>query len=322
MRLSACAVLVVAMLGLVCRASAADARQTPPVRSLAGFLAELDRLGTAVEQLDERSPEHVMFVLGAVPRTWQVVTPRASFDVSSEWLRRSLTDWRTKPDAAARARIVERLHAIRFDAAAFERTPDDVSATLARLRTILSDPEFRFRHGPTWLDRLRQRALQWFIALLERALGSSAVPTLTNVIVYALIGLVVVLVAVWTYRSLRGSAALDTVLPDRIPLAARPWTLWLADARAAAAGGRWPDAVHFAYWCGVSFLEGQGAWRPDRSRTPREYLRLLAPPHDRRAALHALTRLLEQVWYGTVAADASSFDEALAQLRKLGCPPL
>jgi hypothetical protein len=325
MRRSAWVIIVIAVLGPACLASAANARQTPlPETSLADFLVQLDRLESAVDQLDERSPERVAFVLAAVPRTWLVVASRARFEVSSGWLRRALTDWRTKPDVSARTLIVERLRAIRSDAAAFEQAPDDVSAMLARLRAVLSDPAFRFRHGPTWLDRLRQRALLWFIRLLGRALGSSAVPTVTNAIVYALIGLVVVLVAVWTYRAVRRSAALDmeTVVPDRIPLAARPWTVWLTDARVAAAEDRWPEAIHFVYWCGISFLEGQGAWRPDRSRTPREYLGLLASSHDRRPALHALTRLLEHVWYGTDAADASSFDEALAELRKLGCPPL
>ena len=102
-------------------------------------------------------------------------------------------------------------------------------------------------------------------------------------------------------------------LPDRTsrPRLALPYTV---------VAGR--DAVHLAYWCGIAFLEAEGAWKTDPSRTPREYLRLLAPASARVAPLAALTRSFERVWYGTDRADGATYDEAVSELRKLGCPSL
>jgi hypothetical protein len=104
----------------------------------------------------------------------------------------------------------------------------------------------------------------------------------------------------------------------------RPWSEWLAEARAAAARGDTRAAIRAVYWCAIAFLETQGAWRADPSRTPREYVRLLAGgPQSASAhtpALRGLTRMLEQIWYGTSPADATRYAEALDHLKSLGCP--
>jgi hypothetical protein len=162
--------------------------------------------------------------------------------------------------------------------------------------------------------------LRWILKLLGRMIGSSALPTLTNVAVYGLIGVAVLLVALWMLRALRRGAARDEPLLDLHTAAARPWDEWIADARAASAAGDWRQAIRLAYWCGIVFLEARGAWRPDASRTPREYLRVLPAASTHEPALRSLTGLLERVWYGAGAADAASFDEALGHLRMLGCP--
>jgi hypothetical protein len=70
----------------------------------------------------------------------------------------------------------------------------------------------------------------------------------------------------------------------------------------------------------VAFLEAKGAWRPDRARTPREYLRLLPASSDDGATLAAITRRFELVWYGNASADAEAFAESVANLKKMGCP--
>jgi hypothetical protein len=315
--------LVVLLSLLSLMPAAAEGQATPPL-SLPEYVARLDRLLADVAQLDDQHADRAAPILADVPAEWRVAGPNRTFEVQADWLRRDLDAWRRRPDAGARARLLERLRLVRADAASYAApgAPVDSSDARARLTSILADREFRGLHGPTWLDRLRQRALALLLRLLGRVLGSSAIPTITNVLVYVLIGLVVLLVAVWAYRTLRRSATLDTIFPDHIPELARPWTVWLADARDAAAQGHWHQAVRLAYWCAISFLEGQGAWRPDRSRTPREYLRLLPAASAHGPQLKALTRLLEHVWYGTQPADAARFDEALAELKKLGCPPV
>jgi len=88
---------------------------------------------------------------------------------------------------------------------------------------------------------------------------------------------------------------------------ARDWQLWLADARRAAAAGEWRDAIHFVYWAAISRLESKRLWPADRTRTPREYLALMAAEDPRRTGLSSLTRSFERVWYGGRAADESDY---------------
>jgi hypothetical protein len=100
---------------------------------------------------------------------------------------------------------------------------------------------------------------------------------------------------------------------------ARDWRLWLEDARTAANAGQWRDAVHLAYWAGISHLEESGAWVPDRARTPREYLRLLSRASTVRAVLGDLTGQFESIWYGGRGAAAEDFQQTLRFLEQLGC---
>jgi hypothetical protein len=93
----------------------------------------------------------------------------------------------------------------------------------------------------------------------------------------------------------------------------------MAEARAAAAKGEWRDAIHLAYWAGISFLERQGHWKPDRARTPREYLRLLSSASEHRDTLTGLTRIFEVTWYAKRGANEAAFSQTLAALEKLGC---
>jgi len=148
------------------------------------------------------------------------------------------------------------------------------------------------------------------------------VPTLSDILVYVLVAFGVIVLALWAYRSLAVEARTQSIVPEHVAVSARAWQIWFADAQKAAARGDWREAIHLAYWSGVSFLEARGAWAPDRARTPREYLRLLASSSEHRPALTALTKNFELVWYGTDAADASRFGEALANLEALGCRPL
>ena len=109
------------------------------------------------------------------------------------------------------------------------------------------------------------------------------------------------------------------VIPTDLPVSAKEWAIWLAEARAAAAKGEWRDAIHLAYWAGISFLERQGFWKPDRARTPREYLRLLSASSEHRETLAALTRIFELAWYAKRGAGEADFSRTLAELEKLGC---
>jgi len=99
---------------------------------------------------------------------------------------------------------------------------------------------------------------------------------------------------------------------------ARDWQLWLRDAQAMAAQGRWRDAIHFLYWAAISRLESKRLWPADRARTPREYLGLLAGTDPRKPNLAALTRSFERTWYGGRDAAADDFNSAMDLARALG----
>ncbi|HUK62767.1 MAG TPA: DUF4129 domain-containing protein, partial [Dongiaceae bacterium] len=193
----------------------------------------------------------------------------------------------------------------------------DRSTDRRALTAILARHEFSAVHGPTWVDRLKRWIADLLLRLVDLIFGASSFPVIASIVVYGLIGLAVLVTALWVYRTLAGRQS-PQVVPARVPISARPWTAWLSEAREAAAAGRWRDAVHLAYWAGVSCLESRGVWPPDRARTPREYLRLLPDTSEHRPALSALTRTFEPVWYGNRAADSETFAEAVAELERLG----
>ncbi len=301
---------------------AACAAQTEPVQTgivtLHDYMAELGRLGSAIKALDQKKPD-VTDLLKQIPSVWRVQTSQQTFEVSTEWLRSDLIELRDDPDEEDQDSIVERLKSLRSEAATFEDTPPDSSRKRAQLNGILAAEEFHNIHGPTWLERLKQRVEEFLIHLLGRTLASSVIPAIGNVTVYGLIVVAVLLLAYWMYRSIRNGAELETILRHPLPVSSKEWTLWMAEARAAADRGNWRDAIHLGYWCGVSFLEAQGLWRPDYARTPREYLRLLPSSSEHHPTLVALTRSFEVIWYGKKEADADAFSQTLAQLEKLGC---
>jgi len=290
----------------------------PHELSLPEYTAELDHLASLTGQLSK--PQQVPDILNQIPVSWRVQTSGQAFEIPAQWLRNGLAAWQKKPDQAELDSIATQLRTLRSQALAFQAAPADVGQQRALMNRILAGSEFHQVHGPTWLDRLKQRAVQLLIRLLGRAFASSAIPTISNVLIYGLMVAALLVLAYWMYRTVREGAQLETLMRSPLPVSSKEWTVWMAEARAAAGRGNWRDAIHLAYWCGISFLEAGGAWRPDRARTPREYLRLLPPASQHLPALRDLTRNFERVWYGTHEANASAFDQSLAQLEKLGCP--
>jgi hypothetical protein len=288
-----------------------------PALSVSAYIAELDRRLLAIGELADHPGRGVEF-----PPAWLVQTDRRMFEVSTRSLQSDLDEWRAGAGdhAASLGRLADGLRALRAEAVSLREPPVDVSSERALVARILAGREFQGVHGPTLIDRIKQRAAELFVELLRPLIRASAIPTVGRLVVSAMIGLAVLMLAFWLYRTLRGAAAINAVRPGPMPAAARAWTTWLREARAAADGGDWRAAVHLAYWCGISFLEGQGAWRPDRARTPREYLRVVPSGSEFVVPLTALTRCCELVWYGTEHADAGTFAQALGHLKKLGCP--
>jgi hypothetical protein len=294
------------------------AAQGPAPLTAAAYRAELDRLIVATAGIDLRRGD-IPHLVDSVPNSWRVEVGGRRFDVPADWLRRELGAVAGRPDRRAAARIGDRLRRLRAELDAYEAPPRVFRDERARAAEILAAAEFAGVHGPTWFDRLRQRALGWLIGLVDRLLGSSTIPAIGRVAVTLLVILAIAALAIFVYRGFRRSARVESVLPDELPVSARPWTEWLAAARAAADEGRWQDAVRLAYWTAISFLESARVWPPDRARTPREYLRLLGPASEHRPALAALTGTFELAWYAGREADADTYSKAVGELERLGC---
>jgi Domain of unknown function (DUF4129) len=294
------------------------ASAAPADLTLDQYKVKLDQLVQATSQSD-LPPSAISELRAGLPEVWRVHTGQATFDVSTAWLRDDLEQLAQSSSQERLQPIHDRLAGMRGELAAYEKEPEDFSSEHARITEILNRLEFQDAHGPTWIDRLKQRLIFFLFRLLGRAITASVFSNIGKFVVYGLMTLAVLGVGYWVYRSIRAAAKIETILPEALPVSAREWSLWLADARNAAQRGNWRDAIHLAYWAGISFLESQGAWRPDAARTPREYLRLISSANERRPVLASLTGKFEMVWYAGQTADAQAFQETLADLEKLGC---
>jgi hypothetical protein len=286
--------------------------------SAAEYRAQLDRLFSASRQLDS-SGSPLPQALQDVPQNWRVRTEQGEFEISAEGLHRDLSRYQSEKNLTNATAIRARIQALQRDIEGYEQPSPDVTTERKELNTILARPEFRDVSGPSWLDRLKEKLLTLLAGLLRRMFRSSAIPTIGKFFVYGFMGLAILALAYLAYRNIPWGTDFEAVTPKDLPVSAKEWALWLTEARSAAAQGNWRDAVHLAYWAGISFLERQGAWKPDRARTPREYLILLEKTNENRQALATLTQIFEFAWYAKQNADDGTFSEVLAALERLGC---
>jgi len=294
--------------------------ETAPSNGLtsAEYSAELNGLLAATQQLDSTGAA-TPGVLQHLPHSWRVHTDNGDFEVPTAGLRSDVRRYEKEKNQANAVAIHTRLESLRKEMAGFEKAPIEVSDSRTELNSILARSEFRDVHGPTWWDRVKRWMIGKLIRLVSKLFRSTSIPTVGKYFVYALMGLAGLGLLYLVYRSIFQNPEFEEVVPKDLPVSAKEWTIWLSEARAAAARNDWRDAVHLAYWAGISFLERQGRWKPDRARTPREYLRLISPQAEQRETLGALTQIFELTWYAKRPAGESTFSETLEQLEKLGC---
>jgi hypothetical protein len=301
---------------LCCRADSGGDNQL----TVAEYRAELDQLLVASQELDSfgrATPP----ILHNLPQSWRVRTEQQDFEISAEGLRGDVRRYEQEKNFTTASAVRSQIQSLRHDLDGFETSPPDVSKSREQLTAILARPEFRNVSGPTFLDRLAQKLLAFVLNLLRVLVSSSAIPTISKFFVYGLIGLAVLTLAFLTYRQIKSAGERGSVVPTDLPVSAKSWALWLEEAQAAAKQHSWREAIHLAYWAGISFLEYQGTWRPDRARTPREYLRLLSNSSEHRETLAALTRVFELTWYAKREADREAFTQTMQALERLGCHP-
>ncbi|HUI83233.1 MAG TPA: DUF4129 domain-containing protein [Candidatus Binatia bacterium] len=290
---------------------------TEPPLTLAQYIQQLEQLRQTAGSA--RDSAATLAIAQTLPDHWLIQSDGRVFHVSTGGVAPALNDYAKQRTAANLAAVTSYIDLQLADARGMEAAKADDSAERAKLAEILARREFHDVRGETWYDRWKRAAQRWLGVLLERMLTSSAFPVVSKVIIWSLLGLAVAVAAFWVVRNYRQGNVYTTFAGAPETVSGKPWRDWQAEARIAAEEGRWRDAVHLSYWAAISFLEGQGLWRPDRARTPREYLRLLPEGDAHRDPLRQLTRNFERIWYGNEAATADSFASAAALLERLGC---
>jgi hypothetical protein len=298
-----------------CIPTSASAATGMPV---ADYISTLRQLAASVQNLSGDSKSATD--LGrSLPGRWEVQSGDTSFKIDTQTLKADIEQVGKESGGNAKQRLTKEISALIAEAEAYQKPAENYSSSRAALDQILLRSEFHNVHGPTWWDRLKQRLALWVVHALERIFGSSAIATVGKVTVWTIVGVAALVLAIWAFKTIRQGARMETLMPESIPVSAKRWRVWMAEAQAAAGTGNWRNAIHLAYWAGISFLEEGGMWRPDRARTPREYLRLVATNSEYRSALTALTRQFEAVWYGYKEAGPDAFAETLSRLEDLGC---
>jgi len=306
-----------------------------------GYIAELDRVSTAVSGLAE-NPSRIAPLRDSLPKMWLVRAKDQAFSVSTEWLVSTLATMDSTPKlrASLEKDLLARLGILREEAAAFEKpsAEPDAAAARARVTEILKRREFESVSPPGWFQKLAQRVASWIMRTLRRVLRPIlGIPHSGEVLIWGIVVVLFLLLAVLVARVLlrtarTGNLSLDSPIPP-----GKTWRDWAREALEAAARRDYRDAVHRGYWAGIFRLWDLGALKVERDRTPREYLRMLAesdaeraepaPSSDRspanlpeqRAALATLTRRLEVTWYGYQVTTQEDFRATIENLEALGC---
>jgi hypothetical protein len=284
------------------------------------YRQQLHDFGARLDQLQDH-PEQAAKLETDVPDHVSVSDGSSEYSVSYEWLRHQLKQFEhaeTKSRSVFLQHIRDRLTSLERAAEGYEAQASPPSDR-QKLEQILARREFKKAHGPNWWDILWDKIQHWFARFFERHPLYGNGNDIFQILVYAAVAVAFSMFAIWLKRRLAHRR--EDVSREIIPFApsAKGWGSWLAEARASAHRRDWRNAVHLAYWAGISFLEEHGAWKPDRARTPREYLRILGTRKPQYPTLSALTRNFEVIWYGRRDAHAADFNEALQQLEKLGC---
>jgi Domain of unknown function (DUF4129) len=288
------------------------------------FAAELQRLSTL---LDKHPPsQKIVAVRDALPTQWFVTTPENTYGISSSDLRDKLI----MGDSADAQTWLENMseEIVSYSDGAVAQ-PGDPSAELHK---ILAEDQFAGVRPPSAWEIFRQRVIAWLQKLLSRLfVGLSRYPLSGPILFWLVVVGAVSLIAFAIFRFFINRDRLESMVRGQEVLASRTWREWLRLARAAANLGDFREAVHSAYWAGIVRLEEAGIFTRDRSKTPREYLRLASAASTAsenasatanlqyREPLSALTSRLEKVWYANRGANAEDFQDTLRQLEALGC---
>ena len=298
--------------------AANEGQSKTAILDLAGLQQDLRR----ISGLLAKNPSDLQLnaIRNSLPSAWAVSTPQGQYSISTEPLRTLLF-------RSSRERAQQWVAHLQNEITASAQ-PGANSAPRTALDKILARPEFGAARPPTQWELLRRRIIAWLGDLLMKIFGSIArYPVGAQILFWALVVLAVAIVAALVFRFF-ASRDRPAALPSNVPVnPGRTWQEWIREAREAAKRGNYREAVHSAYWAGIARLEDLSVLPKDRTKTPREYLRLVTDPvpgelgasPSHREPLTDLTRRLERVWYANRGARPEDFTDSLRQLEALGC---
>ena len=289
--------------------------------AMSDYRTRLSEIAAKADSLGDH-PEQASQLVSEIPDQLTVATGTRNITINFRYLKDDLAGF-SSTEASQRQ---ERLSQIRnylgeLQLAADNVSPPDKAQEREKLDEILARREFHKVRGPGAREALLAKIYRWLARwFFKFHLETGATSNWLQGLVYSLVGATLLAALIWTVTRLRRK---EDEIPAReiMPFSpsAKNWRTWLAEARQAADMQDWRNAIHLAYWAGISSLESGGAWKPNRARTPREYLRLVGSRNPHHSPLKVLTRKFEFVWYGEHEAAEADYRETLAQLEQLGC---
>jgi Domain of unknown function (DUF4129) len=312
-----------ALLAILCTICAGvRAQEQTGTLDLHSYEAELERYSTLIEQAKNR-PAEIARIRASLPLGWNVEGGGAEFHVSAAPIASALLDLQSHPQNAAElaSGIEVRLREMRQSAIEMEATTA-ASDRAARddLKQIFARRDFSGLRGPTQWEIWEERIAEWLTSLFLRLVSKLHIGAKTgNLIAWALVAVAFAGVCFWLYRTLSRSTKTDEAVANAAPPTASDAREWVRDTLAAAERGDFREAVHCSYWAAIARLEDLKLLRRDRSRTPRESLRLLDSHPSEQTSLRSLTRHFELIWYGYRPASEADWSEAKTLLERIGC---
>jgi hypothetical protein len=289
--------------------------------TLQGYIAELH---TAMAALKAENPAAAHSLHASLPGEWVVLMDEQSIRVKTGWLSVALLAREKAPaeNAVLLENARQRLAGMVEDAEALSapQAGAELAQSKAKVETILSDREFQGSHELSWLDKQKARIRLWISRHLDKLFARMGVSaSVGETFAWILVSLVGLLLAFWGVRSMLTAAARSKLdLSGAVP-AGKDWRYWAAEARSAAQRGDFRAAIHAAYWTAMAQLEENRQLPEDRSRTPRESLRLLRRENAAYTPLSQLTRRFELTWYGYKSATSADWDDVMKQLEAIEC---
>lgn len=304
------------------RADTADTGRTGANASaeldLESYKRELLRISLALY-----NPKEIPDLRRSLPESWNVKDGDRTYSVSTTDISEALRQIEHNPKSSAAAELQSRINAMRQQAEQLPEHPsiaDSANAQL-KLKQILARSEFQAASGPSTWDLIRARINRWILEHLLELLSLLHISQRTgNMIAWSAIFLAAVLAFYVLYRWLTKSSKPVSFHPEVEP-AASDTRHWLDQAFAAADRHDYREAIHCAYWASVAHLEEIRLLPRDRSRTPRESLRLLDQHPNQHGLLQTITRSFELVWYGYRPVSAAEWAGTKEQLEKIACLP-